>query len=141
MNSEKVIQVGNYIDDTNRNFKNPQQGRVYSPLGLSPTLKCCCGGHSKIIINKKEDMKQQTNFQLPKELEGKTFRIRKLTNRECYRLQGCDEETIDTLLATDISRSKHYALAGNSITVDVLFHIFRKMFIEPENEDQQLYLF
>lgn len=87
------------------------------------------------------ETKEKKKLELSEELKGKKFRIRKLTNRECYRLQGCDEETIDTLLSTDISRSKHYCLAGNSITVDVLFHIFRKLFIETENEKQQLSLF
>lgn len=36
---------------------------------------------------------------------------------------------------------KKYKLAGNSIVVDVLFHIFRKMFVDKENETQQLTLF
>ena len=78
---------------------------------------------------------------LPKELEGKKFRVRKLTNRECYRIMDVDEEDIDKLLATSISKTGHYKLAGNSICENVLYHIFRKMFIEPENENQQLTLF
>ena len=40
----EIIQVGNYMDDTGRGFKNPQCGRVYSPEGLSPTLNTCGGG-------------------------------------------------------------------------------------------------
>lgn len=34
----------------------------------------------------------------------KNVRIRKLTNRECYRFQGVPEDYIDKLLATDIAR-------------------------------------
>jgi hypothetical protein len=34
-----------------------------------------------------------------------------------------------------------YELAGNSIVVDVLYHLFRKMFCETENEQQQMTLF
>ena len=40
----EVQQVGNIVDDTNRNFKNPQTGRVYSAEGLSPTINTCQGG-------------------------------------------------------------------------------------------------
>jgi DNA (cytosine-5)-methyltransferase 1 len=69
------------------------------------------------------------------------YRIRKLTPRECFRLMGCDEETIDIIQAAGISNSQQYKLAGNSIVVDVLYHLFRKMFVETENESQQLTLF
>ena len=40
----KIIQVGNYMDDTGKGFKNPQCGRVYSPDGIAPTLNTCGGG-------------------------------------------------------------------------------------------------
>lgn len=69
------------------------------------------------------------------------FRIRKLTERECFRLQGVDDADIDKIQAAGISRSQQYKMAGNSITVDVLFHIFRKLFIEKQNESIQLTLF
>lgn len=32
----RVIQVGNIVDDTDIGFKNPQRGRVYSIDGISP---------------------------------------------------------------------------------------------------------
>ena len=71
---------------------------------------------------------------LPAELQGKKFRIRKLTPRECFRLMGVDDADIDKIQEAGISNSGQYKLAGNSIVVDVLFHLFRKMFIEPEQE-------
>lgn len=86
-------------------------------------------------------MKSQTNSNLPDELKGKKFRIRKLTPRECFRLMGVDDKDIDTIQKTGISQSAQYKLAGNSIVVDVLYHLFRKMFIETESESQQLSLF
>lgn len=69
-------------------------------------------------------------IQLPAKLEGKKFRIRKLTPRECFRLMGVDDTDIDKIQQSGISNSAQYKLAGNSIVVDVLFHLFRKMFIE-----------
>lgn len=74
------------------------------------------------------------------ELEPK-YRIRKLTPRECFRLMGVDDDDIDTIQASGISNSSQYKLAGNSIVVDVLYHIFRKAFVEKENESQQLTFF
>lgn len=84
---------------------------------------------------------QQKLMVLPPELKGKKFRIRKLTPRECFRLMGVDDQDIDKMQKAGISNSGQYKLAGNSIVVDVLYHIFRKMFIETENESQQLSLF
>lgn len=77
-----------------------------------------------------------------KEIDLKKFRIRKLTPRECYRLMDIDDKDIDKLLGTVISKSQHYKLAGNSIVVNVLYHIFRTMFVEQNlNPDRQLTLF
>lgn len=69
------------------------------------------------------------------------YRIRKLTPRECFRLMDVSEPDIDKLLNAGISNSQLYKLSGNSIVVSCLYHIFRKMFIEPQNENQQLTLF
>lgn len=85
--------------------------------------------------------KQENKCMLPPELEGKTFRIRKLTPKELFRLMGVDDQDIDKIQATGISYSAQKKLAGNSIVVDVLYHIFRKMFVEKENENRQLTLF
>jgi site-specific DNA-cytosine methylase len=57
---------------------------------------------------------------------------------------GVDDADIDKIQAAGISNSAQYKLAGNSIVVDVLYHIFRKMFIETEcdkSEGTQLTLF
>lgn len=58
---------------------------------------------------------------------------------------GVDDADIDKIQASGISNSAQYKLAGNSIVVDVLYHLFRKMFVETDpdkaNEPQQLSLF
>lgn len=91
------------------------------------------------------NMENNNQINLPEELRGKKFRIRKLTPRECFRLMGVDDADIDKIQASGISNSGQYKLAGNSIVVDVLFHLFRKLFIETEpdksDEPQQLSLF
>ena len=80
-------------------------------------------------------MAEQRQIELPEELKGKKFRIRKLTPRECFRLMGVDDKDIDKIQSSGVSNSAQYKLAGNSIVVDVLFHLFRKMFIDTEEPD------
>lgn len=118
----RVEQVGNIYPDT-ENFKNRTMGRIYSDNGLSPTINCCGGGDRE-----------------PKIVEPQ-YRIRKLTPREVFRLMGLRDDDIDKIQSAGISNSQQYKMAGNSIVVDVLYHIFRTMFIEKENPDKQLTIF
>lgn len=119
----KIIQVGNFLDD--KGFENPQRGRVYDINGLAPNIDTLQGGgrEPKIIDN-------FTNY-----------RIRKLTPRECFRLMGVSEEDIDNIQKSGISKTQQYKMAGNSIVVDVLYYIFKKMFVDKSCEDAQLSLF
>jgi len=56
------------------------------------------------------------------------YRIRKLTPKECFRLMGFDDEDFDKCKAIGVSDSQLYKQAGNSIVVNVLEEIFKKMF-------------
>ena len=73
--------------------------------------------------------------------DGKRYRIRKLTPRECFRLMDVKDEDIDKIQQAEIAKTNQYKLAGNSIVISPMYHIFRKMFVEKENENQQLELF
>ena len=88
---------------------------------------------------------EKRQIELPEELKGKKFRIRKLTPRECFRLMDVDDDKIDLIQATGLSNSAQYKLAGNSIVVNVLYHIFRKLFVETgvdkSDKPEQLSLF
>lgn len=70
-----------------------------------------------------------------------SYRIRKLTPRECFRLMGVTEADIDKIQQSGVSQSQQYKMAGNSIVVDCLYHLFRKMLTETHCESQQLSLF
>lgn len=119
----KIIQVGNLADE--KGFKNPQRGRVYNPIGISPNINTRGGG----------------NLQ-PKIIEDfANYRIRKLTPRECFRLMGVSEKDIDNIQQSGISKTQQYKMAGNSIVVDVLYYIFKKMFVDKSCEDTQLSIF
>lgn len=68
------------------------------------------------------------------------YRIRKLTPTECFRLMGCDEKTSKKLTESGISNSQLYKMAGNSIVVDCLYHIFRQLLTnDRDNIEQTLF--
>ena len=49
-----------------------------------------------------------------------TYRIRKLTPKECFRLQGFSDSEFDKLVGAGISNSQLYKMAGNAVTVNVI---------------------
>ena len=59
-------------------------------------------------------------------IEGR-IAIRKLTPRECFRLMGMKDEDIDKIQSAGISNTQQYKMAGNSIVVNVLEEIFKKL--------------
>jgi len=86
-----------------------QQNRVYDIDGVSPALMANLGGDRSHNIN--------------------TPRIRRLTPLECWRLQGFSDE--DLRKAEKVcSNSQLYKQAGNSITVDVMVEIFKKIYLK-----------
>lgn len=109
---------GSYPKSTTR------RGRVQDGGKTSPTLMA--SGEAPCLYEGKQEQ---------------IYRIRKLTERECFRLMGVSESNIDKIQQSGISKTQQYKMAGNSIVVDVLEHIFRKMFVDTGQESQQLSLF
>lgn len=141
----KIIQLGNMFNGTSL-FNNPQRGRIYGRGGCSPTLSTCSGGglEPKVLIG------------------GNTvqnsYRIRKLTPLECFRLMGFtdtdflaakvgDREKAKAMIGefepehhyemmclaeskdeSEMSNSQLYKQAGNSIVVDVLYNIYKELY-------------
>ncbi len=64
---------------------------------------------------------------------GDNVRIRRLTPRECWRLQGFPDEYCDKAKAAGISDTQLYKQAGNSVTVNVARAIGERL-KEIENE-------
>lgn len=112
----KVFKEGNY------HKSGHNASSIVNPKGLSPTVM---ENHGTVTAT----------------IEPMSYRIRKLTPRECFRLMGVSETDIDKIQSSGVSRSQQYKMAGNSIVVDVLEHIFRKMFVNTGQESQQLSLF
>ena len=53
--------------------------------------------------------------------------IRKLTPRECWRLQGFTDAQFDKVKAVGISDSQLYKMAGNAVTVPAVFAVAREL--------------
>jgi DNA (cytosine-5)-methyltransferase 1 len=136
---QKCVQVG-----TLPYFSYESDGRVYSPSGISPCLRA-----------KEPNQKIDENDGV---LNNNNLRIRKLTPKECWRLMGFDDTDfysakygckIDRETAikiannlatktkyeianrkTKMSNTQLYKQAGNSIVVNVLEAIFKKLLLE-----------
>lgn len=48
-----------------------------------------------------------------------------------------DDQDIEKMKQAGIAKTNLYKLAGNSIVVSCMFHLFRKLFIEKENENPE----
>lgn len=151
-----VRQIGNLIQTLSYGG-NPHRGRVYSLKGISPSLNCMGGGGREPKIRIKEATKkgyaeatigdsvnlshpnsktrrgrvgkQIANTLLTGEEQGVVmhdFRIRKLTPKECWRLQGFPDWAFKRAAKVN-SNSQLYKQAGNSVTVNVIEAIARRL--------------
>ena len=84
----------------------------------------------RLEFNTKGTSNTITTVQKDNYLVEKTYRIRKLTPRECFRLMGMRDDDIDKIQQAGISNTQQYKMAGNSIVVDVLEAIFKNLFLD-----------
>jgi len=96
--------------DLSRNYKEGY--RVYDSEGIACCQKTNGGG-----------LGSNTGLYLEN-----TYRIRKLTPLECFRLMGFDDGDYYILEENGISNSQIYKMAGNSIVVNGLEEIFKALF-------------
>ena len=89
--------------------------------GCSGTITQNCTGKGSGVQYTFEDMTEEP-IRVRQATESR-YRIRKLTERECFRLMGFTDEEFDKAASVN-SRSQLYKQAGNSIVVDVLVAIF-----------------
>lgn len=139
----KILQIGNYMNTTSFGG-NPQCGRVYNSEGISPTLNTMQSGdrQPKIVIGSTQKNAYIGDGEMSPTLTSamgmggghvpmvgfEDIRIRKLTPLECWRLMGFDDEDFYKAQKSGVSNSQLYKQAGNSIVVNVLEKIFKKLF-------------
>lgn len=117
-----------------------QTDLVQSPEGIARTLKATDFKNPQKVAVSGVYTGQSPGFQRPP-LEGlsRTLkanmhdagvtdgqRVRKLTPRECFRLQGFPDEYFERAAAVN-SDTQLYKQAGNSVTVNVIYEIARRL--------------
>ena len=113
-----------------------QNSRVYDTNGLAPTLSTMQGGGQEPkIIQRGHGYNQGGEHDIAPTLTSNSyhennhlsdgFRIRKLTPRECWRLQGFPDWAFDKAQEVN-SNSQLYKQAGNSVTVNVIAAIAKE---------------
>ena len=102
-----LVQLGNlHVDRTG--FYNPQDTRVYSPMGTCPTLTLSFS--PRFLIK-----------------DGNEYKVRRLSGFESMRMMGVEDEDIQKLIDGGLSNNQLAQLAGNSIVVDVMSEFFKEM--------------
>lgn len=113
-------------------------GSCYESKEVSPTIKESAFQQNNVV---KEQIPLNADQDVLEKHHNLPFRVRRLTERELFRLMDVSEEDIDKIQAAGISKTQQAKMAGNSIVVNVLYEIFRKMFVDTERETAQLELF
>lgn len=164
LSEPKIMQIGSYSPSSACNAK------VLDVDGICPTVMENHGSVTTvaepngIYDNQFGDFAREPIHGLARTIKADNhnavlynFHIRKLTPRECFRLMDVDDADIDkidayrikttlkdgTVKEKPIPKSQKYKLAGNSIVVSCLYHIFKGMFIDekPKLPPKQLDLF
>jgi DNA (cytosine-5)-methyltransferase 1 len=95
------------------------------------------GEHSAVLITgaKTADDQDPKMVLTAKDANGIEYcgRVRRLTPRECFRLQGFTDEQFEKLLSAGIPEAQLYKLAGNSVTTNVVTAVARKLIDEIKN--------
>jgi DNA (cytosine-5)-methyltransferase 1 len=99
-----VLQIAKLKD---KNRDNPNRFRVYDPSGIAPCLTTMDGGGREPYVL----------------VDGK---VRKLTPKECFRLQGFPDDYYERA-AQVCSDSQLYKQIGNSVTVNVVYEIAKRL--------------
>lgn len=115
--TKKGYQVANIGDSVDLSYPGSRTRRARVGKGLAHNLSC--GGQMGAVVWK-----------------GKTVKIRRLTPKECFRLQGFPDELFEKACAVN-SDAQLYKQAGNGVTVSVVFAIGKAILNAiKENHDE-----
>lgn len=113
----KILTLPCICASRGRNPENPSDRTTGAPT------------EQRLEFNTKGTSNTITTVQKDNYVVETTYRIRKLTPRECFRLMGMRDDDIDKIQAAGISNTQQYKMAGNSIVVNVLEAIFKELFL------------
>jgi len=121
---------------------NDQIKRVYSTDGLSPTITTMGGGNRQPkILQRARGFNDGGLFDVCPTITTNSlqdnnhlddgYRIRRLTPRECFRLQDFHDD-----FKFVVSNSQLYKQAGNSISVNIMEMIFKQIELSRHSKQQ-----
>ena len=130
-----IAEPGDPINLEHPNSKT-RRGRVGKEVAQTLTTSCNQAVIEPTIIDdtyKNREPREYTDYSptLRSERSGlkvnNGIRIRKLTPKECWRLQGFPDEYFHRAKSSGVSDSQLYKQAGNSVTVSVVYEIARRL--------------
>lgn len=101
----KQVRLGGLFDTPTA---RRQAGAIWDKYGVAPTLDTCQGGYRQPLV-----------------IDGS--RVRKITSKEAWRLQGMNDKDYQKVVDAGLSNSKLYERAGRAIVVPMLEAIFAKL--------------
>lgn len=127
-----IIRIGGLYD---KEDERHQIGSVYHPEGISALLDTSGGGYREPMVVRDEDEGEPTT----PDIEG--IKIRKLTPKECERLQGFPDEWTAKGVKKDgdeveISDNQRYKQLGNAVSVPVVKFIGERIKYTIEDIDR-----
>lgn len=111
LETNKIPKGENIIDAYNRKIKDDE-------ISTTITTRVDASNNTYLAIN------------------NETIKIRKLTPKECWRLMGFDDEDFEKANKVN-SNAQLYKQAGNSIVVNVLEAILKKILMNDEQLEEQ----
>ena len=109
------------IDVINREDANNQRSRVYNPIGCIGALTATDYKEPPKVF-KPIEIDETMYPNVCKLKNNRVITVRKLTPRECFRLQGFTDEQFDRI-PPEISDTQLYKQAGNSVTIPLVKEI------------------
>lgn len=132
--TKKGFAIANLGDSINLSVPNSKTRRGRVGKQVAQTLDTSC--NQAVIVQKPRGFNKGGEHEVAPTLSSNSWhennllksgiRIRKLTPRECWRLQGFPDWAFDKAQEVN-SNSQLYKQAGNSVTVPVIYEIARRI--------------
>ena len=134
-NVRPAVAVRTPIQGDSINFSLPNSKTRRGRVGKQIANTLLTGEEQAVIVQKPRGFNKGGEHDIAPTLSSNSwqennllksgFRIRKLTPRECWRLQGFPDWAFDKAQEVN-SNSQLYKQAGNSVTVPVIYEIARR---------------
>ena len=132
MKNKKKVDIKYYVvASRGRDPDNPSDRSSGNP-NLVQRLEINKSGFTNTITSVAKDNWVSEEYERTEDKELKKFRIRKLTESECFKLMGFSSEDCQRCKDVGISKTQLYKAAGNSIVTNcialLMEHLFKSQY-------------